>query len=435
MFIIIVFSLSARAQVQERLTLNECITRALANNPALTLSKAKVRAAEARLSEATASLLPTIRLSGRVAEVSPIPEFSVPPPLNLKLFPSITEQYSVRLTLQQPLFTGLKLVKARSIAEFSHDVATFEAQKDENDVIFNVTTAYWNVYRSIENERVVAQSIRDVEQHLVDVQNFARQGLATDVDVMKVRVQLAELRVHLIEARNAIRVATMALNMFLGNPLETTITIADEPLSTSMQLESWVSMDLHALMDIAERQRPELAVSRARLAIASEQRTVARSSWFPTLYFQANYEYARPNQRILPLKDRWDGTWDVGLLFQWNVWDWLTPHYQTIQSEEAVRQSEAAIQQMKDMVQLEVAQQYYTVQSEREKVHVAREEVATAEESYRVATKKFKAGLLTSTELTDAETALLRAKLNEMQVTVEYCIALARLKRALGVRL
>ena len=55
-----------------------------------------------------------------------------------------------------------------------------------------------------------------------------------------------------------------------------------------------------------------------------------------------------------------------------------------------------------------------------------------AQESYRMTSEKYKNGLTSNTELLDAETALLQAKLTHTQAVVDYALALARLKKAVG---
>jgi len=55
-----------------------------------------------------------------------------------------------------------------------------------------------------------------------------------------------------------------------------------------------------------------------------------------------------------------------------------------------------------------------------------------AQESYRITSEKFKNGLASNADLLDAEIALLQAKLTHTQSSVEYTLAAARLKKAVG---
>jgi len=416
--------------------LADCISQALGKNPSLQISEAKLQAAEARSSEAATSLLPQLRLSGRAAELSKIDPFGLTlgPPINLSmiLFPSITENYSLKLTLQQPLFTGFKLQKNLEMAELNASATREDLTKDQSDLVLNVITAYWSLYRTVKIEEVIQQSVEQMSEHLKDVKNLLQQGMATDADVMKVQVQCSDVKVKQIEAKNAIRLAEMALNSMIRNSLATEIVPIDTPIISPNLTGTLLDENLSRLQSLAMDRRPERKSMQFRRDMSSAGVAAAKSGWYPQIFLAANYDYARPNQRIIPPKDQWDGTWDVGVTFQWNIWDWYATAHQTAQAEALLRQSEAGIVQLEDAVVLDVAQQYYSAQTAREKVEVAFGGMEQAQESYRMTSEKYKNGLTSNTELLDAETALLQAKLTHTQAVVDYTLALARLKKAVG---
>jgi outer membrane protein TolC len=207
-------------QTTQPLQLTDCIAKALGQNPSIQMSQAKVQAAEARSSEATTTLLPQLKLTGRAAKLSPVDPFGInihTPVFNYSavIFPSINENYAMRLSLQQPLFTGFKLLKNREMAELNAGAVREDLTKDQSDLVLNVITSYWNLFRAHKVEEVIHQSVEQMSEHLKDVTNLAKQGLATDADVMKVQVQCSDVKVRHIEARNAIRIASMALNSIL----------------------------------------------------------------------------------------------------------------------------------------------------------------------------------------------------------------------------
>ena len=151
----------------------------------------------------------------------------------MTLFPSITENYSMKLSLQQPLFTGFRLKKNQEIAELNAGAVREDLSKDQSDLVLNVITAYWNLYRALKIEEVVRQSVEQMSEHLKDVKNLAQQGMATDADVMKVQVQFSDIKVKHIEARNSIRLASMALNSLLRNSLDMQVMPSDTPINFS----------------------------------------------------------------------------------------------------------------------------------------------------------------------------------------------------------
>ncbi len=422
----------AAAQPKVALRLSDCIVQALERNPSIQVSQAKVRAAEAKSSEAGTALLPQVKFSGRAAELSSVPEFSLvlPPPIGTRtLFPSITESYLMRLTIQQPLFTGSRLSKNQEMAELNANAAQEDLGKDRSDLVLNVVTAYWNLYRANTMEVVLRQTVEQITEHLKNVKNLSQQGMATDADVMKVQVQLSDIKVKHIESKNSIRIASMVLNSLLGQSLELETVTADTPVVAQ---ESMLAADLRSLEMKARERRPELKSMQLRREMNSSNVTAAKGGWYPQVYLAANYDYANPNQRVFPQEAKWNGTWDIGVTLQWNVWDWYATKHQTAQAEAALRQSEAGLIQMNDVVSLDVAQQYYSAQTAAEKVEVAVGGMEQAQESYRITSEKFKNGLASNADLLDAEIALLQAKLTHTQSSVEYTLAAARLKKAVG---
>jgi outer membrane protein len=428
--------MSAQQNIQP-FRLVDCIAQALGQNPSLQMSQAKVQAAEARSSETTTFLLPQLKLTGRAAKMSAVDPFgiNIQTPLfsfsNI-IFPSITENYSMRLSLQQPLFTGFKLLKNREMAELNASAIREDLTKDQSDLILNVTIAYWNIFRAQKVEEVIRQSVEQMSEHLKDVTNLAKQGMATDADVMKVQVQFSDVKVKHIEARNAIRLASMALNSILGNSLDLQFMPSDTPTVFQGTDVPVLHEDLQVLQRLAREHRPELKSMQLRRDMNSAGVTAAKGGWYPQIFLSANYDYAKPNQRIIPPKDQWDGTWDVGVTVQWNIWDWLATHYQTMQAQAALRQTEAGMTQLNDAVTLDVAQQYFSAQTDKEKVDVAYDGMLQAQESYRMTSEKYKNGITSNSDMLDAEIALMQAKLTHTQSLVDCTLALARLKRAIG---
>jgi outer membrane protein TolC len=430
-----VFQSAMAQQNPKAVSLAECIAQALGTNPSIQMSKAKVEGADARTLETNAALLPQLKLTGGAMELSSVPAYSLSVPqlgFSKVIFPDIKENYLLKLSLQQPLFTGFKLSKSKEMASLNAQAAKEDLTKEQSDMIVNVTVAYWNLYRAEETKKVIEQTLSQVNEHLKDAQSLARQGMATDADVMKVQVQLSDVRVKDVQARNGIRLAAMSLNSLIGNPLSTGIVLADTPQSMPNDTEQLLKADISALVARAALQRPEIKSMQMRCEMNEAGVTAAKGGWFPQIFLGADYNYARPNPRILPPIDEWDGTWDVGVTFQWTVWDWFTTEHQTAQAKATVRQSEAGLKQMRDAVDLDVAQQYYNAQTAAEEVDVTSAGAEQAKESYRMTHEKFKSGVASNSDLLDAEAALLQANLTQTQATVDYAVATAKLKRAIG---
>ncbi|MGH2567058.1 MAG: TolC family protein, partial [Bacteroidota bacterium] len=320
----------ADARVQDQpMSLWACVLEARKNNHGLRASHAKVVAAEAKAREAFSAILPQVRLSSRFAQLSDIDPFSFTAPGfgSFTLFPNIDHSYSARVSLLQPVFTGFRLLKNIEAARLNASATEEDFAGDERELILEVKTTYWNLVRARQAEEFLKQTVEQVSEHLKDAENFYKQGLATQNDVYKVEVQLADVKVKQIEAETNRRLMTMALNNLMGKPLESSIIPTEDPEMPAKPGEPIDTSSMSfapAFLQWAQENRPELKAIRLRKEMSEAAVGAARAGWLPQIALSANYEYARPNQRIIPPKDEWRGTWDVGLIMQWSVWDWFT---------------------------------------------------------------------------------------------------------------
>ncbi len=429
LFTAILVSFSAFAQ-QKEITLEEGIQIGLQNSKTLHSSKMKVLSAEANLSAINTLQLPSLSLNASYTHLSPVNPFAVPTPFGVfTISPSILDNYNLKLSLQQPLFTGFKLSSSSKIAEDNSLAAKQQYTQDEQNLILNIKNAYWGLFSAEKLKKAVDDNFLQVKAHLADIQNFFKQGLSTKNDVLKVEVQLSEIELQQIDAKNSVKIAIVNLDNVIGLPLSSDLQI---PQNVSVSDNN--EYDLTELIKEAIQNRPDLKAMEYQVEASKTGIALAQSNWYPQIYLTGNYYYSKPNQRILPSRNQFDATWDVGIGLSFNIWNWGATKDQTDQAEAQYEQSNDGLKSMQDAITLEVTQDYYNMIKAKEKILVAEQTVSQAEENYRVTDDKFKQGLTLNSELLDAETALLQAKTNQIQSLADYELAVARIQRSIGTK-
>jgi outer membrane protein TolC len=422
-------TINGLAQDVKKLSIEESVQIGLENSHSLHSSKEKVKNAQSRLSELKTNLLPSLKFSGIYTRLSPIEPFilSVPTLGTFDLTSNIVNNYSAKLTLQQPLFTGFKLLSSVDMADYNAQAQKQDYTKDEHDLIYNIKNAYWILYKSNRLKTVVDENVNQIKAHLEDVNNMFNQGLATKNDVLKVEVQLGDVQIKQIDANNNVRLSMISLDNVMGLPLSTQI----EPVEKiNSKIETLNTLDIY--LDKAYQYRPELLGMDFRIKAGESGVTLAKSGWWPQLFLVGDYLSARPNQRIFPTTDNFTDTWDVSLSVSWDLWNWGVTGHQTDQAQTQVEQAKDSYKIAKDNITLEVTQTYLNILQSKEKMIVADNNVTQAEENYRVTDEKFKNGLTLNSELLDAEVALLTAKTNFVQSQVDYELAKAQLEKSSG---
>jgi len=276
-------------------------------------------------------------------------------------------------------------------------------------------------------KKVLDETVDQAKAHLNDARNLLKVGMLTDNDILKLEVQLSDVLFKQTDADNAAQLSSVALNSVLSIPLDTQIEIASAP---NVVTSNYTGLD--KLVEVAFDKRPELKSADYRIKASEASVTAAQSSWYPQISLIADYQYSRPNARIFPSVDEFKGTWDAGVNVSLNVWNWLTTAHQTDQAKAQLSQSIDAFGTIKDNITLEVTQDYLNFNQAKKKIEISELGQKQAQENMRVTEEKFRSGMALSSDVVDAEAALITAKVNYSNSVVDFELAKARLDKSIG---
>ncbi len=428
--VLIVSATGVSAQNRRSLSLDQTITIGLEQSKSLHASLMRVDAANAKSSETNASRLPKVTFGGTYTRLSEIPSTVLPLSETRSFeFPAIFNNYNLKLTLQQPLFTGFKISSGAEMAEYNANATEQDYKKDQSELVLNIKTAYWNLFKAKEVKKVLEENVGQIQSHLKDVQNLFNQGIATNNEVLKVQVQLSNVQLMLLDMENNVQLAMVNLNYLMNQPLSTDLELTSSPTDN---IQYSVTENLDALINKALNQRTEVKGMEYRLKAGESAVTFAKSGWYPQVYLVGNYNYSNPNQRYFPQKNQFDGTWDASIALSMDIWNWGQTINQTEQAQAQLEQAHDGLAQLRDGISMEVTSSFLSLKKSKESIELATKGVKQAEENYRITNEKFKAGLASNTDLLDAEVALLQAKTNHTTSLVDFELAQARLEKSLG---
>jgi len=436
LLLIVATAALAYAQEEAELTLAEAIAIGRQNSRAIHLARAGTRQAQATMGEAQTALLPSLQLVAQYQRLQDgtfrlygvnIPGFT-PPPV-------VADNVTLRVGLQQPLFTGFRLKNQARAAELKAEAAALEEGMTEMDVELGIATSYWSLFQALRVEEAVNENVTRLHSYREDTEHLLQAGLATRNDALKVEVQLQSALVAQIDARNDVLLARMMLNNAMGRPLSAPLVPASAPEDATAADTLMVLVDLRqdsVLARYAQRERRDLQASGVLAEAARTSASAARGGYWPQIQLYANYAYLHPNQRYQPVIPEFLGSWDVGVNLSFDVWNWGRTARQAEQADAGVRQAEEFYAQLRDDVALEVHRAALAVRRGREKLGVAELGVEQAEENRRMSSDRYKNGLATSSDLLDAEVALVQARTSRTGAQVEYALAKSRLEHAVG---
>jgi outer membrane protein len=143
-------------------------------------------------------------------------------------------------------------------------------------------------------------------------------------------------------------------------------------------------------------------------------------------------DYARPNPRIFPRQAAWKESWDASVSVSWPLFDGGRADAEVAEAAAAGRAVQERLDELDSVVALDVRQRLAELESSRAVIAAAEAALLAATEARRVVGERFSAGVATSTDVLDAQGAVLQAGLDRTQAMANARLAEARLQRALG---
>ncbi len=432
LFMILGVSTSLHAQTANaplRLTVEEAITRGLATSHRIAEATARKETADAVADERHAAALPQVAAQAGYMRTNHVDEFGVIMPNNQLrvIYPDVPDNYRTRLDLQWPVYTGGRVDALERAARIEATASADEIAVARADLTLEITRAYWTLLTTSESLRVVEEAVARINAHLGDVRNQLAAGLIPPNDVLTVEAQQSRQRMLTIQARVAREVAEAELGRLVGAAPGTPIELA-----SPLQPGPPVRESIGALLETARRQRPERAALEKRIAAARERGTAALAGRKPTVAVGGGVDYARPNPRIFPREAAWKTSWDASVNVNWPLFDGGRARSEAAEAAAALRAVEARLADVDASLAVELRQRLAEAESSRAAVDAAADAVRSATEARRVLGERFAAGVATSTDVLDAQVALLQAELDRTQAMAGVHLADARLARALG---
>jgi len=406
-----------------RLTYDELIKLTLENNLTIKTYQEKVNQNKLKEDEIFLGTLPQIKFSGRYSKLSKIEPFVIDLPFfpgspQLKIYEPVQEQYFSRVGVEFPLFTGLRQTNSIKAQKKFVSASEDELRQVKSEILYKAKEMYFNLYLSYQVLKLIEANIEFLERQKENAENFFKNGLIQKNDVLKIDIALTQARVKFFEQENLINNLNLALCQILNLDFQKKIIPA-------LEIDELLKIEVEEYNQTLER--PEISALKNIISANEYLKKVNYGSLLPNLFFNAGYDYAKPNPKYFPVKNEWKYSWDVNLVMQFTLWDWLLPLNRSKQNELQIKQAEYQLTQLVKKTEIERNDLINRIQTEKKKIELTLKEFDYANENLRIVENKFKEGLATVTDLLDAnrqkveaETHLIESKIKLQLMKEEF---------------
>ena len=397
----------------EPLTLAEALATADKNHPQIAEAAANLSATEARLGQAKANYWPQINLA---ADWSKGDTF-------LTALGGIkeTEVASTSVVVRQNIYDFGRTAGATAAARGTKAAAAEGVTVSRQDVAFRVKGAWYLVLAAEKQVEASQKTVAAREGLARQAGEFFRHGIRSRVEVARTEASLFAGKSLLIRAENNRDLARLELANAMGLS-----SLEDRSLAEPETSADPAPKDLASLREEGLRNRSELKRLSSLKDAASGSLRSARSGYLPSLSGTASYGEA--SQSMLPE----DEVWAVGVNLTLPVFSGFATQEQVREADAAIRGVVAQQKSLRLQVAKEVESAWLGITEAQARLAASNKEAVAAQESQRLAMERYREGLGTMIEATDAQAQAMNAETARIQAGYDQRIAEARLDRALG---
>jgi len=401
------------------LNLEKSLDTAYQNNRTLLSQKEKVRFSKFKISEAKSSFYPQISLEGTYTYLGVTPSISA---FGMNFTTGFHDNFDFNLSLQQSIFTWGRIQNSYSISKLNLRLEEENYKKDKQGITFQVKSSFYSVLLARELIRVREESLKNIEEHLKTVELRYKAGQASEFDLLRAKVQLANAKPPLLQAKQAYDLALSAFKNILGLTQEAEVELEGELFFKPGEVK------LESATQDALLQRPELKTLEFQKRIAQKGLTIAKAGNKPSLMGIANYDYKNPFYS----EKKWDTDWNFTLALSFPLFDGFATRSKVNQSKSDLKQLDLGEKDLEEGIKLEVKEAVTSLDLAKETILSQEENIKQANEGLRIAKVQYAQGIITSLEEMDAELALTYAQINYLQALADYLTAQAKYDKATG---
>jgi outer membrane protein len=324
---------------------------------------------------------------------------------------------------RQPLFTSNQLRLGDERSRLSFEQAQADYAKNQLDIVYTVTEAFYTAYQSAERQTIVKEQVRQNEESYQTAKRKFEFGLIPEVEALQSEVDLASSQNDLMNASHDAERAKNQLRLLMGLSLTDGIGLKAELDVTPLKIDSTLAIE-SALRSRAEIQSAARSIEQRELDIdAARSRSEFRMDVAAT--FGYNKAAAAPDD----LLGRYGRTSSAALTVSVPLFDWGAHSYDVQAAEIQFDNALAAQEYVQNQIRQEILDLLGRIDAAEARIRVLEKNVAVAQKGYDISIERFRTGTISRNDLAQAQQRLTTTKLNSLSAQIDYRLGIADLKR------
>ena len=297
------------------------------------------------------------------------------------------------------------MTNAIKMAELKSTAARYAAEFKRDNIRFQLTGFYLDIYKYTNLRNVVEQNISQARQVLAEMNARYEQGTALRNDITRYELLVSNLELQLIKINNVIDILNRNLVVTAGLPDETKVIPDSTILSRSLPTdgEAWWQQE-------ASSNAPALKLARSGEEISKVAESLVKADKLPKIGLQAAWTIDGPILVEIPPINRNLSYWYVGVGVSYNLSSLYKTNKSLAKSKIATRKASEELDATRENIRLAVSSDYVSYLEAYEELKTQMKSVELAERNYHTTSTRYSADMALITDMLDAANSKLDAE-------------------------
>ena len=413
-------SVMALAQQTTYLSLENALEKAKDRNASVRLSELDYKISKANYKQTDATFLPQITVGlNAISTNNPLNAFGFllqqstvtsmdfdPAKLNN---PGARQNYSTGVEMRLPLL-NLDMYYARKGAKLQEEAYQYKHLYTRDYIDYEIKKAYLQLQFVYKSTDILQSTLDDVKQIYQSVNNFYKQGLAQQSDVLNAQVQINIVESALQKSKSGIGNASDGLAFLMGDTLSDRLFVPDTLVKAPETAPSEIMP-----VDRADIMAMDKSVMASDMMVKS-----SRMNFLPKVNAWGSFQYN--DKKIFKFDSN---SYMVGVNMSWTVFSGNQNRYKL---KSAMLQRDKYLQEKEQYVdksRMELESNMRELQNLTFDIMKCEASVDHAKEAFRIMNNRYKEGLVSTTDLLTSQAQLSQQRLLLAQSVMNYNITLS----------
>lgn len=421
--------LAVGGHAQKTLALKECLEIGIKNNLSLESKRNEIQKGKYGISENRARLLPQINGFANYND-------NFDPPVSVTDGSAYGNPYNITYTLQHNANFGLQmqmplynqtLYTTMSIAKTIDEMNRLSYEKAREDLMLEISKLYYLGQTTAEQITLVKANITRLEELKDITVAFFDNGMAMEVDVKRVNINLENLKVQYDNAQAMLEQQINLLKYIIDYP-------ADEQIAlTPVNPENITPVALTGLSEGLY----ELQLLQSQKVMAEQQKKMIGYGYIPSLNLTGNWMFSAYTDKGYHWfhsgpSNHWFRSYGLGLSLRVPIFDGLDKRYKTRKATIDIENIKLAQENTRKNLQTQYLNATNDLMNNQRNFKKQKDNYLLAEDVYTVTMDRYREGITSMTEVLQDEMRMNEAQNNYISAHYSYRVTTLLLLKLTG---